>query len=143
MRPLRAEVEADDGTLLRKDGLKILDIGNSYTDDAVNLLPSIAQASSTDLSGLCLWTLVRSNGSFRSWANCYEDRDTLREYHLNYRFGDLQVPLANARGEKGDGSLMRKVLASVRTTGHTLSRGWRCRERQYQKGCTSAAGGNM
>ena len=98
---------------LAQDVLKILDIGNSYTQDATDLLPDIVAASGMDDGDICLWTMVRSDGSFKSWYDCYENHDTLRDYYLTKKVGNLPVDLSNSQGEKGDGSLFRSVLSDV------------------------------
>ena len=110
---LGMEAPKDSTDFLKKKDLKILDIGNSYTLDATQELPSIVSACGMDVSDMCLWTLIRSNGSFKSWSDCYEDRDTLREYYLTKSLGALPVGLKNTKGEKGDGSVFRDALTKV------------------------------
>lgn len=117
IKPLREALTPDtiddDCHFLKRKQLKILDIGNSYTLDAIEELKNIVNATGIDVSNVSLWTLVRSYGSFRSWSDCYEDKDTLREYYLNHRVGDLDTGLKNAKGEKGDGSIFREALTRV------------------------------
>jgi hypothetical protein len=43
---------------LTKKDLKVLDIGNSYTEDATAYLKLIAEASGSDLSDMCLYKLT-------------------------------------------------------------------------------------
>ena len=105
--------DTTDKDFLQKEHLKILDIGNSYTQDATALLPLVVDASGADMSDVCLWTITRSGGSFKSWYDCYEDRDFLEEYYLVRNVGTLPVNLSGAKGEKGDGSLFRKALTDV------------------------------
>ena len=45
---------------------RILDIGNSYTENYTEMLKEIAEGSGIDLGGLSLCTLTRSSGSFLS-----------------------------------------------------------------------------
>ena len=112
-KELGMDIVRDDTEFLKKNGLKILDIGNSYTQDATDVLPDIVEASGMDDSDMCLWTLIRSNGSFKSWYDCYEDRDTLREYYLSRKVGTLPINLSGGMGNKGDGSLLRTALTNV------------------------------
>lgn len=112
--PLRGQTEPDTtSNVLKREQLRILDIGNSYTLDTTDLLPDIVAASGTDVSSVSLWTLVRSYGSFRSWCDCYEDKDT-RDYFLTRRLGGLDVGLTNTMGLAGDGSAMRDALTKVK-----------------------------
>lgn len=55
--------------------LRVLDIGNSYTNNATDLLPLIAKASKADLNTMCLYRCYRSGGSFRNWVDIYNDND--------------------------------------------------------------------
>lgn len=112
-KELGLDIVDDNDNFLKKEHLKILDIGNSYTQDATDLLPGIIEATGMDDSDFCLWTVIRSNGSFKSWYDCYEDRDTLREYYLTKKAGNLPVGLRNSKGEKGDGSVFRSALSDV------------------------------
>ena len=99
-------------SIFHREHLKILDIGNSYTKDATDLLPRIVRASGSDVGDMALWTLVRSGGSFKTWCDCYEDKDT-RHYYLNNTLGGLEVGLEDTRCEEGDGSAMRDALTKV------------------------------
>ena len=93
-----------------KPTLKVLDIGNSFTNDATDLLPLIAESSGSDVSNFCLYKAIRSNASFKSWYNVYCDRDTAYTYRIEKVFGGLSANVSTGRGAKGDGSLFRKLL---------------------------------
>ena len=96
--------------VLNKSTLKVLDIGNSFTNDATDLLPLIVEASGSDVSNLCLYKAIRSSGSFKSWYNVYYDKDTAYTYRIEKVFGGLNANVSTGRGAKGDGSLFRKLL---------------------------------
>ena len=93
-----------------KPTLKVLDIGNSFTNDATDFLPLIVEASGSDVSNICLYKAIRSSGSFKSWYDVYCDKDTAYTYRIEKVFGGLSANVSTGRGAKGDGSLFRKLL---------------------------------
>ena len=96
--------------VLNKPTLKVLDIGNSFTNDATNLLPLITEASGSDISNICLYKAIRSSGTFKSWYDVYCDKDTAYTYRIEKVLGGLSANLSTGRAAKGDGSLFRKLL---------------------------------
>ena len=96
--------------ILGKPTLKVLDIGNSFTNDAIDLLPLIAEASGSDVSKVCLYKAIRSSGSLKNWYDVYCDKDTGYTYRVEKVFGGLNANVSTGRGAKGDGSLFRKLL---------------------------------
>ena len=96
--------------ILGKPTLKVLDIGNSFTNDATDLLPLIAEASGSDVSKVCLYKAIRSSGSLKNWYDVYCDKDTTHTYRIDKVLGGLSANVTTGRGAKGDGSLFRKLL---------------------------------
>ena len=96
--------------VLNKPTLKVLDIGNSFTNDATDLLPLITEASGSDVSNICLYKAIRSSGSLKSWYDVYCDKDTAHTYRIEKVLGGLSANVNTGRGAKGDGSLFRKLL---------------------------------
>jgi len=94
---------------LQKDSLKILDIGNSYTDDATALLPLITSASGSDISNMCLYKAIRPSGSFKSWYDTYYDRD-FNNYYIQKVLGEISANVTTGTGEAFDGALFRETL---------------------------------
>ena len=90
--------------------LKVLDIGNSFTNDATDLLPLITEASGSDVRNICLYKAIRSSGSFKSWYDVYCDKDIAYTYGIEKVLGGLSANVSTGRGAKGDGSLFRKLL---------------------------------
>jgi len=97
-------------SVLSKPTLKVLDIGNSFTNDATALLPFITEASGSDVSNICLYKAIRSSGSFKSWYDVYCDNDTAYTYNIKKVFGGLSANVSTGKGSKGNGSLFRKLL---------------------------------
>lgn len=94
-----------------KADLKVLDIGNSYTQDAQTYLPQIVQAAgiSKDFS---LYMAYRGSGSYKSWVDCWNDRDT-QEYRIEFCTG-TQIQGISGYGSASNGALFRKSLESVK-----------------------------
>ena len=95
-------------TVDREEPYRILDIGNSYTDNYTAMLKMIAEGSGIDMERISLYKLTRSSGSFKSWSDCYASLDT-----LPYRFSRVlgrQVVTPDGAAGPHDQSLLRKVL---------------------------------
>ena len=103
--PSRQSIEL----ILQKDSLKILDIGNSYTDDATALLPLIVSESGTDVRRMCMYKAVRGGASFKNWVDIYNDQDN-NTYSFKKLLGGISANVESGSGAAYDGSLMRRVL---------------------------------
>ena len=106
-RPVFAE-----NPVLKKAELRVLDIGNSYTNDATNLLPLIAKESGADLTSMCLYRCYSSGASFKNWVDIYNDNDNAKTYSISIVIGDLPANVQTGKGKKGDGQLFRDVLTN-------------------------------
>ena len=95
--------------LLKKTNLKVLDIGNSYTEDATALLPLIAKASGADLSDMCLYKAIRNKGSFKNWYDRYYDNDDYT-YSISKVLGGVNANITTGKGLGTEGDLFREVL---------------------------------
>ena len=97
--------------LLKKPNLKILNIGNSFTFDAVSCLPLIVESTGSDVSDLCIYRTMLDGASFKDWCDTYNDIDI----HLNYQVvkvvGGIDAGIATGEGKAGDGSLFRQALS--------------------------------
>lgn len=71
---------------LKKPNLRILDLGNSYTGDAVHYLKNILDAAGIT-TGFSLYTCVRGGAYFRSWVNMYKEADDY-SYAVQKQAGD-------------------------------------------------------
>jgi len=98
-----------DHSILQKPGLKVLDIGNSYTEDATAMLSLIAKASGADLSDMCLYKATRGSGSFKNWYDRYFDNDD-HSYSINKVLGGIKANITTGRGDGTDGALFRETL---------------------------------
>lgn len=94
-----------------KNDLKVLDIGNSYTEDSQSYVGYILDAIQKN-TGFSLYAAIRGSGSFKSWYDCYKDADT-RDYRIYNKAGDT-LENVGGNGIAGDGSLFRDTLTNVR-----------------------------
>lgn len=99
-------------SVLKKHNLKVLDIGNSYSEGATALLPQIVEEIDADVSDMCLYWITRGGGSFKSWCEVYQDSDT-HQYFFHRVVGGASISVAPGLGDSGDGSLFRRVLSDV------------------------------
>jgi len=97
---------------LTKDNLKILDIGNSFTNNAVHYLPDII-ANYNIPNTYSLYKVIRSASSFKSWVECYKDNDDT-SYYCSLVAGQSLTDVPTGNGTAMDGSLFRNVLSSVK-----------------------------
>ena len=100
---------ADINSLLQKPNLKVLNIGNSYTNDATSYLKQIVNASGSDIDDMCLYKATRGSGSFKSWYNAYYNKDNSK-YTITKVFGGINANITTGTGERNDGTLFREAL---------------------------------
>ena len=102
---------ADIDSLLKKPQLKVLDIGNSYTDDATSMLSQLVKASKTNVSDMCLYKATKSFGSFKNWYDIYNDTCN-GSYNISKVLGGIKANIRTGKGEAMDGSLFREALTN-------------------------------
>lgn len=105
---------SEDDTLeenvLKNDTLRILDIGNSYTEDYTYLLPLISDNLGDDMRKVCYYNLVRASGSFKSWYDCYYGKDN-KKYYCQKVLGDVDQNVPTGDFEPYDSEPFRQVLS--------------------------------
>lgn len=111
--PSHLSIEVPTDPFLQKDGLMILDIGNSYTDDATDLLPLLVKAANVDISSFCIYKATRGGASFKSWYDIYNDADGASIYHVDRIVGGLKDFIPTGKSLGSDGELFRRVLSEV------------------------------
>ena len=99
-------------SLFSRPTLKVLHIGNSYTDDATALLQQVAAHSGAALSNICLYKAVRGSGSFKSWCDVYNNCDD-QYYWVTKVLGGLYARVYTGKGMPRNGVLFRELLSSV------------------------------
>ena len=96
-------------SILLKPNLRVLDLGNSYTNDATAYLPFLVEALGVELRDMCLFKVVLGGSSFKSWYNVYYDKNGI-SYVFSKVVGELDANVEPGIGEEYDGSLLRKIL---------------------------------
>jgi len=96
---------------LQKDTLRVLDIGNSYTEDATHYLSLLVEASGIDDSEMCLYKAVRGSASFKKWCDIYYDKDTTTSYGVQKVLGGLDADISGT-ATKGNGEKFRNTLSN-------------------------------
>ena len=94
-----------------KADLNVLDIGNSYTQDAQTYLPRIIAASGID-TDFSLYRAFRPSASFKTWVDCWNDSDN-ENYSIDFCAGTALDGISGS-GSASDGALFRKALQSVK-----------------------------
>ena len=111
-----AMAQSLDGSIagvLKKSGLKILHIGNSFTADATAYLPDIVKKTGADVSDMCIYRTMLSGASFKAWYDTYNDDYPWMGYKVIKVLGGLDAGIATGDGEAGDGSLFRQALSGT------------------------------
>lgn len=103
-----AVFQPSDKVLLKPD-LKVLDIGNSYTEDATAYLPYLVDKLGVDVDDVCLYKAILSGASYKLWYEVYHDLN-YNPYEVSKVFGNLEVNVTEGTGAAYDGSLFRKLL---------------------------------
>lgn len=93
---------------LTKKELRVLDIGNSYTEDATHYLAAIVQAAKIDVSDMCLYKAIRGGGSYMNWYNIYHDLEQYG-YGISKVTGGLSANISSS-GYQKDGAAFRSLL---------------------------------
>lgn len=106
-----AHVEID--PFLQKEIIRILDIGNSYTDDATAFLPMLVEADKINLGGFNLYKAVRGGASFKSWYDVYNDNDIGHIYTVHKVLGESASGIPVGSSDGGDGRLFRNLISDV------------------------------
>lgn len=97
-------------SVLLKPELKVLDIGNSYTDDATAYLSYLVEKLGVNVDDVCLYKAVLGGASFRHWYQVYKDANS-SSYEVNKVLGGLDVTINEGTGDAYDGRLFRKILS--------------------------------
>lgn len=109
---LSPPLDNDIKTILLKPGLKVLDIGNSFTTDATVCLPYIIEKLGADVSDMCLYKVTRGSASFKRWCEIYNDKDN-SSYEIKKIVGGLNIGINEITAEAYDGRYFRFLLQEV------------------------------
>ena len=97
---------------LTKDSLKVLHIGNSFTENSTAYLSNMVQRAGINVSDMCLYRCCRGGGSFTSFFNCWNDKDA-SGYYISKVVGGITLPIASS-ATPYDGSNIRKAFTDCK-----------------------------
>lgn len=92
-------VRMDVGSLMNnplpvlKDTMRVLALGNSYTDDATSYLPVFFANSDIDEKKICVYMGARSAASLQTWNDLFDINSVVK---LSLKAGNLQMPVVEA-----------------------------------------------
>lgn len=95
---------------LLRPSLKVLFIGNSYTDDYTSMLYEITSSTGETLPDVSIYKLTRGGGSFMSWYRCFDGRDGGR-YVFAPVMDNLHLQLPSTTSLEFSSSLLLSVLS--------------------------------
>lgn len=113
---IKAQTNIDISTntlnVFTKDSLKILHIGNSFTENSTCYLSKMVKAAGIDTKNMCLYTCIRSAGSFSTFIKCWNDNDKIG-YLISKVIGGINMKIASS-AVPYDGSNLRKALTECK-----------------------------
>lgn len=98
-----------------KDELRILDIGNSYTEDATSFLSSMVKKANIDTKDICLYKIIYGGSSFSTWVKTYHGLNKTK-YTFTKVLGKLSPTrqIESSTSELNDSTLLHLVLDSCK-----------------------------
>ena len=89
---------------------RVLDIGNSYTQNSTDYLRNLMENLELDCSDISLYRAIFSGGSFKNWVDVYNGAEPDHEYYIQWVLGDAKCDSIrnNATYTGPDG--LRKLL---------------------------------
>lgn len=97
-------------SILLKHNLKILDVGNSYTNDATAFLPYLVKKLGVNIDDVCLYKAILGGASFKHWYNVYHDLNS-SSYVVSKVVGGIDANVEEGTGDAFDGSYFRRLLS--------------------------------
>ncbi len=97
---------------LTKDSLKVLHIGNSFTENSTAYLSNMVQRAGVNTRDMCLYKCNRGGGSFSTFIDCWNDND-VKGYNVSKILGGITLPIASS-ATPNDGSNIRKVFTDCK-----------------------------
>lgn len=76
-----------------KDTMRVLALGNSYTDDATSYLPVFLANSDIDGEKVCVYMGARAAASLQTWNDLFDINSVVK---LSLKAGKLQMPVVEA-----------------------------------------------
>lgn len=99
----------------KANAIKILDIGNSFSEDSNCYIDSIVKATGVDDSGFCLYQLMKPGSSFHDWVKTYNGRSS-KGYSFYKVTGGASIPFSYSHSHQStcnNEDLFKNVLTQV------------------------------
>ena len=93
----------------KKEQLRILDIGNSYTEDATHYLKNIVDNYAIDTTNICVYKIIRAASSFKMWFDIYHNK-VKGPYYVTKIVGGITQDTTGGVSEANNGELFRNML---------------------------------
>ena len=93
---------------LKKVGLRVLDIGNSFSLDSLHYVNELIDAAGLP-SDFSFYVAERGGGTFKAWYDIYNDADD-KTYYVAKVFGNSINGVQTGSSAGTDGSLFRQLL---------------------------------
>lgn len=97
-----------------KGNIKVLDIGNSFTDNATVYLPELINSASIT-ADFSIYKATRDSGSFKTWYDCYNDNDASdKTIYISKAAGASLSSVTTGSSPANDGTLFRNTLNNTK-----------------------------
>lgn len=90
------------------DTLRLLHIGNSFTNDATSMLGDMVRKSGINTSNLCIYKYVRASGSFKTFTLCWNDMNKTT-YYISKVVGGIDQDIKD-NGDECSGYRLRYAI---------------------------------
>lgn len=106
------EISTNTFNILKKDSLKVLHIGNSFTINSTSYLSDMVKAAGIDVNDMCLYRCYRGGGSFSTFIDNWNDIDS-KSYSVSRVIGGITLPIRSC-ATPYNGANIRKVFTDCR-----------------------------
>ncbi len=108
---------------IKKPNLKILDIGNSYTENATYYINSLLRSAGVTeaVQNHSHYIAVRGGASFKSWYDCYNDADKTNRYYITHKSGkplSTEPSWTEVTEQTGDGCINGEAFRHLLNNTH-------------------------
>ena len=102
--------DTDISYILNKDTLRILSLGNSYTEDYTKYIADISESFHDDTRTFCQYNVIRSSASFYTWYKSIKGTDPTPCY-CQRAIGNYEQDIPTGNFPVCDSTLMKEILS--------------------------------
>lgn len=100
------------GSYLCNDSLRILNIGNSFTNNSTVYLKNMVECAGINTDSICIYKYTRGVASFHTVHDCWNDNDEAT-YAVEKVLGNLDQNISGI-GNSYDGSILRSAIKNCK-----------------------------